>query len=62
MPLSPSDKLGPTKSLRSLALAACQTRVGWSSALIEGPTLADQIAIGPLALDDALSISKQIIL
>src|SRR6266853_555237 len=30
-------------------------------ALIEGPTLADQIAIGPLPLDDALSISKQMI-
>src|SRR6185295_4600585 len=30
-------------------------------ALIEGPTLADQIAIGPLPLDDALSIAKQII-
>jgi serine/threonine-protein kinase len=30
-------------------------------ALIEGPTLADQIAIGPLPLDDVLSISKQII-
>src|SRR5713101_6977771 len=30
-------------------------------ALIEGPTLADQIAIGPLPLDDALSIGKQII-
>jgi eukaryotic-like serine/threonine-protein kinase len=30
-------------------------------ALIEGPTLADQIAVGALPLDDALSISKQII-
>jgi len=30
-------------------------------ALIEGPTLADQIALGPLPLDEALSISKQII-
>src|ERR1700686_1002732 len=30
-------------------------------ALIEGPTLADQIALGPLPLDDALPISKQII-
>ncbi|MBI3473946.1 MAG: serine/threonine-protein kinase [Candidatus Solibacter usitatus] len=30
-------------------------------ALIEGPTLADQIAIGRLPLGDALSISKQII-
>src|SRR5579872_4012060 len=30
-------------------------------ALIEGPTLADQIALGPLPLDDALSIAKQII-
>jgi eukaryotic-like serine/threonine-protein kinase len=30
-------------------------------ALIEGPTLADQIAIGPLPLDDSLSIAKQII-
>jgi serine/threonine protein kinase len=30
-------------------------------ALIEGLTLADQIAIGPLPLDDALSIAKQII-
>jgi serine/threonine protein kinase/Tol biopolymer transport system component len=29
--------------------------------LIEGPTLADRIAIGPLPLDDALSIAKQII-
>src|SRR5258708_23549626 len=30
-------------------------------ALVEGPTLADQIAVGPLPFDDALSISKQII-
>src|SRR5882724_904581 len=30
-------------------------------ALVEGPTLADQIALGPLPLDEALSISKQII-
>src|SRR5690242_11276391 len=30
-------------------------------ALIEGPTLADQIALGPLPLEDALSISRQII-
>src|SRR5271168_2770993 len=30
-------------------------------ALIEGPTLADQITLGPLPLDDALSIAKQII-
>ncbi len=30
-------------------------------ALIDGPTLADQIALGPLPLDDALSIAKQII-
>ena len=30
-------------------------------ALIEGPTLADQIALGALPLDDALSIAKQII-
>jgi serine/threonine protein kinase len=29
--------------------------------LIEGPTLADQIAIGPLPLDEVLAISKQII-
>ena len=30
-------------------------------ALIEGPTLANQIAQGPLPLDDALSIAKQIV-
>jgi serine/threonine-protein kinase len=30
-------------------------------ALIDGPTLADQIALGPLPLDDALSIAKQIV-
>src|SRR5712691_7819048 len=30
-------------------------------ALIEGPTLANQIALGPLPLDDALSIAKQIV-
>jgi len=30
-------------------------------ALIEGPTLADQIAMGPLPLDDALSIARQIV-
>src|ERR1041384_1390754 len=30
-------------------------------ALIEGPTLADQIAMGPLLRDDVLSISKQIV-
>jgi eukaryotic-like serine/threonine-protein kinase len=30
-------------------------------ALIEGPTLADQIALGPLPLDEALAVSKQII-
>ena len=30
-------------------------------ALIEGPTLADRIAAGPLPLDEAIAISKQII-
>ncbi len=30
-------------------------------ALIEGPTLSDQIALGPLPLDDALPIAKQIV-
>src|SRR5713226_10252630 len=30
-------------------------------ALIEGPTLADRIAAGPIRVDEALSISKQII-
>ncbi len=30
-------------------------------ALIEGPTLADQIALGPLPMEDALSIANQII-
>src|SRR5271157_3032523 len=29
-------------------------------ALIEGPTLADRIDLGPLPLDEALAISKQI--
>ena len=30
-------------------------------ALIEGPTLANRIALGPLPLDDGLSIAKQIV-
>ena len=34
---------------------------GFVLALIEGPTLANQIAQGPLPLDDALSIAKQIV-
>src|SRR5713226_4925543 len=30
-------------------------------ALIEGPTLADQIAVGPVPLDDAIVIARQIV-
>jgi len=34
---------------------------GFVLALIEGPTLADRIEVGPIPLDESLAISKQII-
>ena len=38
-----------------------KTRVGWSSRSFEGPTLADRLEGGPIPLDEAVEITKQII-